>query len=299
MQLLIQRGLKATEGQVINFQRAGDSPVISKVIDTERDDQVGISISKYNLNYVFQPKDPRDKLFKNVFPVKDVAQLPAKVDLAQDGWGTILDQGELGSCVSNSVAYCIRYVRQKEKLSVFDPSRLYIYYYGRLVEGDPIREDTGLYIRTGFQSVQKYSVCSERNWPYIIAKFVEEPNKYAQNAAKQHKTFQYLAVGQTLPELKSCLADGYPVSFGMTVFESFMSTYVATTGKVPVPKFDAEQQVGGHALTIIGYDDSINCFKIVNSWSDSWGEKGFCYIPYDYILNSTYVNDFWTPRVFV
>ena len=298
MQLLIQRGFDSdAEKNILNAKRTDNTTVISKVIDADRDDQIGVPLSKYNLNYVFQPKDNRDKLFKNAFRLKDVAQLPPKVDLSES-WGSILDQGDLGSCVSNSVAYCVRYVLGKEKMPVYDPSRLYIYYFGRVIEGDSLTEDTGLYIRSGFSSVAKYSVCSERNWPYFVERFTHEPSEYAQNAAKQHKTWEYLAVGQSLQELKSCLADGYPISFGMTVFSSFMSGYVAATGKVPMPNFQTEQQVGGHALTIVGYDDDTKLFKIVNSWSDSWGDKGFCYMPYDLILDESYVSDFWTPRLF-
>lgn len=297
MQLLIQRGFKS-DGKVQNAARAGDVPVLAKSIDSERDDECGVELSKYNLNYVFQPKDARDKLLKHVAPPRAEADLPSKVDNSTD-WGSILDQGDLGSCVSNTVAYSIRYVRKKENLSVYDPSRLYIYYYGRVIEGSPAKEDTGLYIRDGYKSVAQYSVCSERNWPYIVGKFHVEPSKYAQNAAKQHKTFTYLAVGQTLSEIKTCLYEGYPVSFGMVVFSSFMTSSVARTGKVPMPDFATEQQLGGHAITIVGYDDSTRCFKIVNSWGDSWGDKGFCYIPYDYILNADYVSDFWTARSFI
>jgi C1A family cysteine protease len=275
-----------------------DVPLLAKSIDSERDENCGVPLSKFNLNYVFQPRDHRDHTLKSVAPVRLEVELPEKVDLAADGWGAILDQGDLGSCVSNSVAYCIRYVRIKDKMTVYDPSRLYIYYYGRVVEGSPAYEDTGLFIRNGYKSVAKYSVCSEQNWPYVIPRFQREPSKYAQDAAKQHRTFRYLAVDQSLPELQSCLADGYPISFGMTVFASFMSASVAIDGKVPMPDVNKEQQLGGHCMTIVGYDNSTKCFKIVNSWGDAWGNNGFCYIPYDYILNNDFVSDFCTPRAF-
>lgn len=293
----IQQGL-ATDAPVINREKT-EPVVIARHLDGERDEQVGVNLSRYNLNYVFQPKDRRDFKLKALWKdTIDVTKLPTKVDLSQN-WGKMLDQGDLGSCVSNSVAYAIRYTRQKEGLSAFDPSRLFIYYFGRVIEGGAPNEDTGLFIRDGYKSVAQYSVCSERNWPYIVEKFSVKPNDYAMSAAKQHRQFSYYAVDQDLPHLKKCLADGYPVSFGMTVFESFMSTPVARTGQVPIPKYDTENQLGGHAITIVGYDDSTKTFKISNSWGDTWGDKGFCYIPYDYVLNKDYCDDFWSPRVFI
>jgi len=296
MQLIVQQGLKPAEGrQAINSAWTGET-ILSKSIDTERDERSGVKLSKYNLNYVFEPKDKRDKKFSAHFRVP--VALPSNVDLSSN-WGIIYDQGDLGSCVANSVSYGIRFVRQVEKKSPFTPSRLYIYYYGRVIEGSPADEDTGLYIRDGYKSVATYSVCSENNWPYKVEKFAIEPSKAAQDAAKQHKTFNYLRVNQNENEIKACLASGYPISLGITVFESFMSDQVARTGIVPMPNVHSEQQVGGHAVTIVGYDDSTKRFKLVNSWSDSWGDKGFFYMNYDFILDPEWCDDFWTPRLFL
>lgn len=297
MQLAIQQGLKADDERgAINASWTGET-IVAKSVDAERDEKCGVELSKFNLNYVFAPKDPRDKKFSSHFRVIDPASLPSHVDLSQQ-WGAMLDQGDLGSCVSNSVAYCIRYVRQKEGRSVYNPSRLFIYYYGRVIEESPANEDTGLYIRDGYKSVAKYSVCSEHNWPYDTSKFHLEPSAYAQQAAKQHKTFNYFAVAQDLNEMKACLAEGYPISFGFTVFESFMSAEVARTGIAPSPNVTTEQQMGGHAVTIVGYDDSTKRFKIANSWGDGWGDKGFFYLPFDFVLNKRWADDFWTARSF-
>jgi C1A family cysteine protease len=297
--MLIQKGLDILSDKPVNSEKSA-SVVLVKSVDAERDEECGVPLSKFNLNYVFQKKDPRDKLLKSLYKTDIVPEsLPAKVDLNSEGkWGNVLDQGELGSCVSNSVAYCIRWTRGVHNLSVFDPSRLFIYYFGRVIEKSPPTEDTGLYIRDGYKSVAQYSVCSERNWPYDISKFSWKPSPYAMAAAKQHKTFVYLSVDHELAHLKKCLADGYPISFGFTVFSSFMSGSVAKTGQVPMPNFATEQQYGGHAVTLVGYDDATRKFKVVNSWGNTWGDQGFCYMPYDFILNKRFVDDFWTARRF-
>lgn len=269
--------------------------VVSRHVDETRDEEAGVPLSKFNLNYVFQPKDPRDRKFKSVLRTE---ALPSSADL-RPTWGSIFDQGTLGSCVSNSTAYCVRFVRQKDGLSVYDPSRLFIYYHGRLLEGFPIKEDTGLYIRSGYKSIAHHSVCSEKNWPYVESRFTWKPSQYAVNAAKQHKKWEYFSIPDgDLQGLKACLAEGYPISFGFTVFESFMTAETARTGVVPSPNVNTEDMYGGHAMTIVGYDDAKNHFVVANSWGHLWGDGGFCYFPYDYMKNTYHVGDFWTARHF-
>lgn len=299
---LLTKGFQPKEGKkAINSGFDKETIIVGKSIDLKRDEECSVPISKYNLNYVYEPKDLRDRKFSAVFKVDDI-DLPSSVDLSPN-WGEVYDQGELGSCVSNSVSGCIRYVRKMAKAKPFVPSRLYIYYYGRVIEESPPHEDTGLYIRDGYKSVSKYSVCSENNWGYDTSKFHLEPNENSRKAAKQHKKFEFLSVAHTERELKKCLAAGYPISFGFTVFSSFMAGQVAQTGIVPVPNYANEQQNGGHCVTLVGYNDDQGdddrkkkCFKIINSWGNRWGDNGCCYMPYEMVLNSEFVSDFWTAK---
>ena len=271
--------------------------IIAHHIDLKRDDKVGVALSSYNLNYVFAEPDTRDHKFRAVFGAPDVNYLPATSDL-RPTWGPILDQLDLGSCVSNSVSYCIRYCFKKQKLGEFTPSRLFIYYNGRQIAGYPVNEDTGLTIRDGFKSVTKFSVCSEKNWPYVPNKFSTRPPETCYVAAQQHKTFRYISLDNDAAQIKKCLKDGFPVAFGTALFDSFMSTKVAQTGIVPMPNAKREQRIGGHAMTIIGHDDAKKAFLVVNNWGAKWGMAGCCFMPYDYITNDDYTGDLWSPRYF-
>ncbi|RKO94392.1 hypothetical protein BDK51DRAFT_7354, partial [Blyttiomyces helicus] len=221
--------------------------------------------------------------------------LPPSVDL-RSNWGTILDQLDLGSCVSNSVAYCVRYCYKIENLGFFEPSRLFIYYNGRQEAGYPLDQDSGLTIRDGYKSVATYSVCSETNWPYIQSQFATRPTDTCYVAAEQHKTFTYLSLNNNSLEMKKCLKDGYPISFGAALFESFMSAQTAQTGIVTVPDQVTEQRVGGHAMTVTGYDDSKNAFLVCNNWGSTWGLDGFCWFPYTYMYDTNLVGDLWSIR---
>jgi C1A family cysteine protease len=70
-----------------------------------------------------------------------------------------------------------------------------------------------------------------------------------------------------------------------------MSSSVIKTGRVPMPDLKKEKPQGGHAMNIIGYDDEKQIFICANSWGVGWGDKGFCYMPYAYILNTSLASD--------
>jgi C1A family cysteine protease len=96
--------------------------------------------------------------------------------------------------------------------------------------------------------------------------------------------------------MKGCLSSGYPFVFGFTVYESFESEDVARTGNVPMPGAD-ERIVGGHAVLAVGYDDDESRFICRNSWGSDWGDAGYFYMPYAYLLDNNLSDDFWTIRL--
>ncbi len=65
---------------------------------------------------------------------------------------------------------------------------------------------------------------------------------------------------------------------------------------MPLPQ-PQEAMLGGHAIAIVGYDDSKQMFTFQNSWGSSWGDKGFGYLPYSYLTNPQLSSDFWTVRM--
>ena len=96
--------------------------------------------------------------------------------------------------------------------------------------------------------------------------------------------------------MQGCLASGFPFVFGFSVYASFEGADVAKTGVVPLPQA-GEQQLGGHAVLAVGYDDTPQRFIVRNSWGPSWGMAGYFTIPYAYLTNSSLADDFWTVRL--
>ena len=142
----------------------------------------------------------------------------------------------------------------------------------------------------------KEGVCPEKDWPYVISKFASNPSAGCYKKALDHQVLSYQRVSRNLEQIKGCLADGFPMIFGFTVYESFESASVAKTGVVNMPS-PGEHVVGGHAVLAIGYDDSSRRLIVRNSWSEQWGKKGNFTMPYEYLLNENLSDDFWTIRL--
>jgi C1A family cysteine protease len=208
----------------------------------------------------------------------------------------VYDQGQLGSCTANAIAGAIEFDRIKQKLEdVFTPSRLFIYYNERVIEGT-VNTDSGAQIRDGMKTIGQQGGPHEALWPYDIAKFTDAPSANAVADGQQHTAISYQRVVRNLNQMKGCLAAGYPFVFGFTVYESFESQAVASTGVVPMPAPN-EQVLGGHAVLAVGYDDSQQRFIVRNSWGPGWGMSGYFTLPYTYLTDENLSDDFWTVRL--
>jgi len=241
-----------------------------------------------HLNWRPDLPDFRDKVFKGTS-----VSLANKIDL-RPFCSKVEDQGDLGSCTGNAIAGAIELLEMKHPTAGFkDISRLFIYYNER-VYINTVRQDSGAYIRDGIKSVAKIGAAAEILWPYDPAKFARKPSKKAYTDATNRKFSSYLRIS-TFNDQLACLNDGYPFVFGFSVYESFMSDTVASNGIVPMPQ-PSEKQMGGHAVLAVGYDSTKKQVIVRNSWGSGWGDKGYFYMPYEYLQNSNLCDDMWTIR---
>jgi C1A family cysteine protease len=236
--------------------------------------------------------DARDFYFRVARPTLEA--LPPKVDM-RDNCPPVYDQGNLGSCTANAIGGAHQFEQKKAStVPDFTPSRLFIYYAERELEGT-IEQDNGAYIRDGMKVVAQQGTCTETQWPYDINQFRTKPPAACYTEALNHQVVQYMRVDQTLDQLKGCLAVGFPFVFGFTVYSAFEGTEVARTGVLNMPSKD-ESVMGGHAVMCVGYDDESQRFIVRNSWGSDWGQAGYFTIPYAYLTNSDLSADFWTIR---
>ncbi len=175
---------------------------------------------------------------------------------------------------------------------------LFIYYNGRVLE-NTVDQDSGLTVADGLKSVNRWGFCSEGvhdnpHWVYDTNKFTVKPYTSCYKAAAQEKVIHYSQVSQDVIDMQTCLAEGFPIIIGFTVYDSFESQAVANTGIVPMPG-PRESVLGGHCVLIVGYLPD-GRWIVRNSWSAQWGEKGYCIFPKQYLVNPNLSSDYWTIR---
>jgi len=236
--------------------------------------------------------DARDHIYSA--PLRMFPQgVPQAIDL-RASCPPVYDQGQLGSCTGNAIAGAMEFDRKKQNLPDFVPSRLFIYYNERVMEGT-VPYDAGAQIRDGIKSVANIGAPQESDWPYDIAKFAEQPPAQAYADAKLDRAIEYQRVDQNLQQMLGCLAAGFPFVFGFTVYESFESDTVASTGVMPMPAPN-EKKLGGHAVLAVGYDLASRVMIVRNSWGPDWGQKGYFTMPTEFITSPFMASDFWTIR---
>jgi len=214
---------------------------------------------------------------------------PNSVDL-RPYCSAIEDQGNLGSCTGQSIAGAIELLNKRANKQR-DVSRLFIYYYERLIEGT-VNYDSGAYIRDGIKATYTYGAPLENLWPYDISKFKNKPSQPAISDGAKRKVTLY----ERITDHNGCLdalANGYPVVIGFNVYSSFESNTVTRTGIMPYPNTRREQMLGGHAVLLVGYDKTRQVYIARNSWGTNWGDRGYFYMPFQVIQDTSMSNDFW------
>jgi len=222
--------------------------------------------------------------------------VPATADLRQ--WcSPVEDQGKLGSCTANAGVGMLEYYERKAFGKHVDASRLFLYKATRNLMKQT--GDTGAFLRTTMSALVLFGVLPEEYYPYKIEDFDEEPPAFCYAYAQNYQTLKYLrldppntAKEDLLSRIKTNLAAGMPSMFGFTVYSSIWS---AKDGKIPYPCPEEKVQ-GGHAIMTVGYDDNLKiqnaacknettgALLIRNSWGDKWGEGGYGWLPYEYVL---------------
>ncbi len=219
-------------------------------------------------------------------------KLPQTVDLRPNMPG-VYDQGELGSCTANAIGGAYEYMQKKAGLTDYVPSRLFIYYGEREIE-HTLPYDAGAEIRDGMKVVEKLGAPHEDLWPYHVTMFSHKPPQAAYDDGLMHQCIKYRRVAVSEAAVKLALAQGYPVVFGFTVYESFESDEIARTGMMSTPK-PSEEVLGGHAVLAVGYEHIGNrLYAIVrNSWGKDWGAQGYFYMPMAWMCDTANADDFW------
>jgi len=239
------------------------------------------------------PSTSRPKAARQFRPVGTDA-LPPMVDLRP--WlSPVEDQSTLNSCSANAVAGAYEYLaRRKDDGALEDVSRLFVYWNARQIDG--IEGDQGSSLAACIDALSQHGACPERSWPYKRTLVGREPPGECFALGQESVLQDAEEIPAELEAMQRCIADGYPFMFGVRLFQSFDK--VGNKGRVPMPS-DREvsrKEHGFHAMLAVGYSDKSRVFLVRNSWGTSWGDEGYCYVPYDYMLGEDLVFDRWALR---
>jgi len=221
--------------------------------------------------------------------------LPKIVDHRGKNMPIIFDQGETSSCTAQAISPLLQFGRRIHKMPDMAPSRLFMYYNTRVIENS-VEFDNGAEIRDVIKTLSNDGYVSEDSWPFQEEKIFEQPPRALYNVALRNRIADYYRIhNERLEDIKSCLAAGHLVVFGFSVYSSFYEAD-SNGGYVPYPNVNNDESLGGHAVLLVGYDDTKKVFIVRNSWGLESGDKGYYYMQYKHINNPELCNDFWTIR---
>lgn len=241
------------------------------------------------LNHKKDVPDPRD--YKVSFTATTTTT--TTIDL-RSKCPPIFDQGNLGSCTANAVCGMFQYGQNKQTNRYLMLSRLYLYYNTRKIQ-NTVKQDSGASLRDTIKAAFQRGICREAFCPYVISNFTKTPSPMCYADGAKNRIVKYAQPDATnlMKSLESSLLNGFPIVFGFLVYSSFFNHSVTTTGVVPMPDTSKQTYKGGHAVSIVGFDRDKQIFICRNSWGTSWGDKGYFYMPYAYVLDRSLSFDFW------
>eukprot|EP00604_Paraphysomonas_vestita_P003228 CAMPEP_0174821738 /NCGR_PEP_ID=MMETSP1107-20130205/9234_1 /TAXON_ID=36770 /ORGANISM="Paraphysomonas vestita, Strain GFlagA" /LENGTH=387 /DNA_ID=CAMNT_0016039073 /DNA_START=108 /DNA_END=1271 /DNA_ORIENTATION=+ len=232
-----------------------------------------------------------DPVKRGVFvPSKDP---PPRVDL-RPYCSPVEDQSQSNSCCANAAVGAYEYLVWREAAikndTPGDVSRLFVYYVGRIRDKQIYRDkspiaDEGMTLTGAIDALTMKGACLDSSWPFDLRKINDIPPSQTFDEAMRYKISEAKEIPATVEAMRACLAEGYPIIFGLKLTEKFFRCGRSGIITTPDPNDPKSAEHGLHAMLIVGYSDAESRFIVRNSWGTDWGDRGYCYIPYDYAAN--------------
>ena len=208
------------------------------------------------------------------------------IDL-RDLFPKINNQGKQGACTAFALTSIYEYFFNQKNKKENKLSPAFLYYNARK-KGGYADKDCGSAVSYAIETMAENGMCMNDIFPYNEDDYLTVPPQEAYDDGAKRKVKKALNVNIAVDDIKSALSDGYPVALSTTLYESFGSGYkgfVSMPTKEEQALGELHESHGRHAMVICGYNDESKYIVVRNSWGTSFGDDGYCYMPYEYILD--------------
>jgi len=215
----------------------------------------------------------------------------------------IIDQENINCCVPISISTIYYYLTFKQNNIIkMQISSLYLYNLIKKQNSlefisescdsldSAFNDDPGATIYETLKILKKKGSCPEFLYTYNKNNFTKIPDNNLLNFASKCKLLNFTKIYRF--NIKQYLLNDNPVICGIKIFNSFHSDKTIRTGIIDLPH-KLDYLLGGHSIVIIGFNNYIDSYIFINSWGTSWGNKGLGIIPYTYINNKDYADEFY------
>ncbi len=217
-------------------------------------------------NEIFKPYNLQDQPLDVTYEAPANQILPPSVDLRKD-FPDIQNQGALGACTAFSLVSVLEYFFSKILRKKTNLSEAFAYYNARAIRNET-NIDKGATFTDIIQSIRDNGVCLEELCPYDQYAYNEKPSEEAYVDAENRKITEAKNVGLNVYDVKSALAQGYPVIISARAFSSYLSNRKGVL-RTPTDE-ELEDTKNNHAMVICGYIDKEGFFVVRNSWGEEF-----------------------------
>ncbi|WP_148687067.1 C1 family peptidase [Candidatus Nitrosocosmicus hydrocola] len=230
-----------------------------------------------------------------------------KIDLRRF-YSQVKDQGKTNSASAHAVMDLVELYQQKNFGYHIDSSVSFLHSTSKYHLEAKSKEDYGIPLRLVMKSLTVFGIPEERYWPSTEVNFETKPDSNAYSIAQNFKATQYRRLDRhesgdmLLSSFKEYILNEIPVAFGFLVYDESILQSISS-GQIPFPH-KGKMSKKYHSVTAIGYDDDLiiknkeadiettGALIIRNSWGQNWGDRGYGFLPYEYILKYL-ISDCW------
>jgi len=222
-------------------------------------------------------------------PIRGETQIPLKYSLKKFV-PKPQNQGEYGTCVAWTSAYYARTIMlaiknkwiKREEIDEKAGSPFFVYEQIKSYSDTQCQEGAGLII--ALEALKQYGTVPIRRF---VRSCGQPIGKELFLEAEQYRIAEYrrLFLANTkdkISPIKKSLIQNKPVVIGL---QCFADSFIKAKDSLWQPTDKEIKQIlseeGGHALCVVGYDENLKAFEVVNSWGTAWANKGFIWIPYE------------------